>query len=278
MRHTEHFVDGLIARDATPIGTMLALASIQPDPDQPRSGVGDLTDLVSSIRQKGVLEPILVRRIAEDGFRIISGERRYRASLEAGLYEIPAIEMDVTQQEALEIALIENLQRQDLTPFEEAEGYRQLAERYEYTHEQISTAVGKSRSVVTESLSLLHLPEPVRESIRAFGVTSKSILLEVLKLESPTQMLSLLGKISSHGLGRDAVRKEVLRLKKAAGKASVGSRAKPYTYQFRSPDKSYRLSVSFRQSTVEPEDLIRILEEAAARLREEERAQDSCTL
>ena len=142
----------------------------------------------------------------------------------------------------------------------------------------VSTAVGKSRSAVTESLSLLHFPEPVRESIRAFGVTSKSILLEVLKLESPTQMLSLLGKISSQGLSRDAARKEVQRLKKAAGKQGARSRAKPYTYQFRSPDKSYRLSVSFRQSTVEPKDLIRILEEAAARLREQEKAQDRYSL
>ncbi len=83
-------------------------------------------------------------------YRIISGERRFRASQEAGLYEVPVIEMDVSEQEALEIALIENLQRKDLTPFEEAEGYRLLAERHEYTHEEIASAVGKSRTVITE--------------------------------------------------------------------------------------------------------------------------------
>ena len=105
------------------------------------------------MRERGVLEPILVRRIPrEDGeedegkevFRIISGERRYRAAQEAGLTRCRSIEMDVTEQEALEIALIENLQRKDLTPFEEAEGYKALSERYGYTHEEIAEAVGKA--------------------------------------------------------------------------------------------------------------------------------------
>ena len=141
MRHDPHFVEELAARHETSLGRFIPLSAIEPDPNQPRSAMGDLSDLVSSIRDKGVLEPLLVRRQPEGStksFRIISGERRYRASLEAGLFEVPAIEMDVTDQEALEIALIENLQRKDLTPFEEAEGYRGLADQHGYTHEQIA--------------------------------------------------------------------------------------------------------------------------------------------
>jgi ParB family chromosome partitioning protein len=162
MRHGTHFVDELAARNETPIGKMVPLSEIDPDPNQPRSSMGQLDDLVASIREKGVLEPLLVRRHpdarsggGEKTYRIISGERRYHASLEAGLFEVPVIELDVTDEEALEIALIENLQRKDLTPFEEAEGYRALAERYGYTHEQIAETVGRSRPVVTETLALL---------------------------------------------------------------------------------------------------------------------------
>src|SRR4029078_2308515 len=88
--------------------------------------------------------------------------------------------MDVSEEEALEIALIENLQRKDLTPFEEAEGYRALAERHEYTHDEIADALGKSRTVITESLTLLQMPARVRETVQALGISSKSLLLEVL--------------------------------------------------------------------------------------------------
>src|SRR4030095_14962664 len=200
MRHDTHFVEELAARHEAPVGRMIPLSAIEPDPGQPRSTMGDLGDLVGSIREKGVLEPILVRPRPggpEGGlsgvlYRIISGERRYRAAQEAGLYEVPAIEMEVSDEEALEIALIENLQRKDLTPFEEAEGYRLLAEAPGYTHEEIAEAVGKSRSVVTESLSLLQMPPQARDTVQALGITSKSLLLEVLKAGDEAAMIDLL--------------------------------------------------------------------------------------
>ncbi len=283
MRHSGHFVDHLTVRDGAPIGRMLPLSSIRPDPMQPRSAVGDLSELVASIREKGVLEPILVRPAAasgsletvgggDEGYAIISGERRYRASLEVGLHEIPTIEMDVDDQEALEIGLVENLQRQDLNPFEEAEGYRRLAETHHYTHDQIAKAVGKSRTVVTESLALIGTPPEVRDAARALGLDSKSILLEILKVRDSSRMLRLLEKTSSLGLGREAVRREVkLILGSTSGPGrKSSSRRRPYTFQFRSPDKRYRLSLSFRQSTVEPEDLISALEAALTQLRREQ--------
>lgn len=270
MRHDTHFVEELTARHETPVGKMVPLSAIEPDPNQPRSTMGDLDELVGSIRDKGVLEPILVRPRPEGGgdapgvlYRIISGERRYRASQEAGLYEVPVIEMDVSEQEALEIALIENLQRKDLTPFEEAEGYRLLAERHSYTHEEIAEAVGKSRTVITEGLSLLQMPPRVRDTVQALGLTSKSLLLEVLKAGDEAEMIELLEEVARRGLNRDDLRQRLRRDKGRAG------RRKPYTFRFRSPDKTYSLSLVFRQSEVDKDDLVRALEQILTQLRQE---------
>ena len=131
------------------VGRMVPLASIEPDPDQPRRDLGNLDGLTASIRDRGVLEPILARPVDQPGpggattprrYRIISGERRFRAARQAGLAEIPLIEMDVSARDAFEIALVENLQRADLTPFEEAEGLRTLVERQGSTHERAAAA------------------------------------------------------------------------------------------------------------------------------------------
>ena len=267
MRHGTHFVDELAARSDTPIGKMVPLSEIDPDPNQPRTAMGHLDDLVASIREKGVLEPLLVRKHPEEGaeksYRIISGERRYHASLEAGLFEVPVIVLDVTDEEALEIALIENLQRKDLTPFEEADGYRALAERYGYTHEQIAETVGRSRVVVTETLALLQMPPRVRDAVQALGITTKSVLLEVLKAKSEEEMIQLLERVASLGLSRDDLRRR--------GRQSAGSRRRPYIFTFKSPDKSYRLNLTFRRSTVERHDLISALQDILQQLQEEQR-------
>jgi ParB family chromosome partitioning protein len=268
MRHDTHFVEELAARGETPVGKMVPLSAVETDPRQPRSTMGDLTELVASIRDKGILEPILVRpfpgTVQEAGalYQIISGERRFRAAQEAGLYEVPVIEMDVTEEEALEIALIENLQRKDLTPFEEAEGYRALAERHSYTHEEISESIGKSRTVVTESLSLLQMPARVRDTVQALGITSKSLLLEVLKGENESEMIRLLEEVARQGLNRDDLRR---RLRRDPAKSG---RRKPYIFKFRSPDKTYSLALTFRQSEVENNDLIHALEQILQQLRE----------
>ena len=273
MRHDTHFVEELTARHETPVGKMVPLSTIEPDPKQPRSSMGDLDELVASIREKGVLEPILVRPRPESEderppagvlYRIISGERRFRAAQEAGLYEVPVIEMDVSEQEALEIALIENLQRKDLTPFEEAEGFRLLAESHEYTHEEIASAVGKSRTVITESLSLLQMPPRVRDTVQALGLTSKSLLLEVLKAGSEAEMIDLLEEVARRGLNRDDLRQRLRR-----GDKNKAGRRRPYVFRFKAPDKSYSLALTFRQSEVDRDDLIRALEKIITDLRTE---------
>ena len=282
MRHGAHFVDELSHRHDAPVGKLLPLSSIQPNPDQPRTDPGDLSDLVASIRDKGVLEPILVRSLGRGdvvesdlgsagestghrAFQIIAGERRYRAALAAGLFEIPAIELDVSAEEALEITLIENLQRRDLNAFEEAEGFRALADLHDYTQEQIAKATGKSRSAVAESLSLLAIPKEIREKALALGVGAKSALLEIAKLGDAKQMGTLLDRAARHGLSRDDLRKQSRQAAKGATRG--GGRSKPYVFKFRSQDRSFNLQLNFRQSTVDRDDLIRALEQILSEIR-----------
>src|SRR5712691_6012102 len=135
MRHDAHFVEELTRRSGRHVGSMIPLDMIEPNAEQPRTSLGNIEELAASVREKGVLEPILVRAIGPNRYQIISGERRFRAANLVGLDEIPAIELDVDDKEQLEIALIENIQRKDLTAFEEAEGLFILQERFGYTHE-----------------------------------------------------------------------------------------------------------------------------------------------
>ena len=139
MRHDAHYVESLTSYSGAAVGRMIPVERIRPNPDQPRKALGDLRELSDSIREKGVLEPLLVRFVArEDCFYIISGERRYHASRAAGLREVPCIEKTADDAETLEIGLIENLQRKDLTPFEEADGLERLGTQFEYSHDDIA--------------------------------------------------------------------------------------------------------------------------------------------
>src|SRR5437016_6195862 len=179
MRHDAHFVEELTKRSGRHIGSMIPLQLVEPNAEQPRTNLGNIEELASSIREKGVLEPILVRAIAPNRYQIISGERRYRAATLAGLDEIPAIELDVDDKEMLEIALIENIQRKDLTPFEEAEGFLLLQQRFGYTHERISTVIGKSRTTVTETLLINDIPDRIRALCRDTGSSDHPVLVRI---------------------------------------------------------------------------------------------------
>lgn len=149
---------------------MLAIASIRPNPNQPRTVFSDtgLDELTESIRSQGVLQPILVRPLRGEGdkrYEIVAGERRWRASQQAGLTEIPALVREFSQEESLAVALIENLQREDLNAIEEARGLRELQERLTCSQENLAKKIGKSRSAVANTLRLLQLPESVQEDL-----------------------------------------------------------------------------------------------------------------
>src|SRR6476659_4668736 len=184
MRHDEHYVEALAASAGTPVGRMVPIDQIDPNPNQPRQVMGDLSELIASIAEKGVLEPLLVRSRGER-FQIVAGERRYQAAVQVGLHELPVIVRDVDDTEVIELALIENLQRKDLTPFEEAEALHALAERCGYTHEDLARRLGKSRTSITESLALAGMPDDVRTLCRLADITSKSLLLQVVRQETP---------------------------------------------------------------------------------------------
>src|SRR5499433_3471867 len=154
MRHDAHYVESLTSYSGAAVGRMIRMDQIRPNPEQPRKALGDLRELTESIREKGVLEPLLVRFMPrEDCYYIISGERRYHASRAAGLREVPCIEKMADDAETLEIALIENIQRKDLTPFEEADGLHRLATQFEYRHEDMAKKLGKSRTSVSETMA-----------------------------------------------------------------------------------------------------------------------------
>ena len=151
------------ARDVGGPVSTLPLRDIEPDKDQPRKDFDEqaLSELADSIARHGLLQPIAVRAAAGGAYKIIAGERRWRAARLAGLSEVPVVIKDVTDAEAMELALIENLQREDLDPVEEAMGYRQLMDRCELTQEQTAQKIGKSRSAIANSLRLLNLPDDV---------------------------------------------------------------------------------------------------------------------
>jgi ParB family transcriptional regulator, chromosome partitioning protein len=144
---------------------------LKPNPRNPRRNFSDaeLDDLAASIRQRGIIQPVVVRPVrgAKDAYEIIAGERRWRAAQRAGLHDIPIVPFEATDGEALELAIIENVQRTDLNPLEEAAGYQALASEYGHSHDDIAKIVGKSRSHVTNMLRLLKLPEPVKAYISA---------------------------------------------------------------------------------------------------------------
>ena len=250
MRHDAHYVEQLTTFSGAAIGRMIPLDKIRPNPDQPRKMLGDLSELIYSIKQKGVLEPLLVRYVPrDDEYHIISGERRYHSSRAAGLREVPCIEKIADDAETLELALIENMQRKDLTPFEEAEGLYRLAEQFDYTHDDIAKKIGRSRSSVTETLSLRTIPEPIRKRCADRGILSKSLLLQVARQPNEKKMLEAVQRIVQGGLTRDEARRE------RREESELGPRPQPFIFNYESEGGAYRLRVQFRKSHVSRDEL-----------------------
>src|SRR6185436_8543127 len=198
MRHDEHYVEALASSAGTPIGRLVPIDLIDPNPNQPRQVMGDLSELIASIVEKGILEPLVVRQRG-GRFQIVAGERRYQAAVQVGLRELPAVIRAVDDTEMLELALIENLQRKDLTAFEESEALHGLAEQCGYTHEDLARRLGKSRTSVTETLALNGMPADVRNLCRLADITTKSLLLQVVRQETPEKMTELIEKMISQG-------------------------------------------------------------------------------
>jgi ParB family chromosome partitioning protein len=260
MRHDSHYVEELSQHQPAAVGRMVALDKLDPNPEQPRVDFGDLTELTASIAEKGVLEPLLVKPSRSTGrWMIIAGERRYRAARAAGLTEVPCVEMDIDAGSVAEIALIENMQRKDLTVWEEADGLLALCERFGYTHEEVARKVGKSRSTVTEALSIAAIPADVRDMCREADVSAKSMLLQIVRQPDEEGMRRLAKQITSRGLTRDDAR-EVRRQEMGP---RVASEARPYTFKYVSPKKDFSLEVRFKRSNVDTVDIAQALRSVA---------------
>jgi ParB family chromosome partitioning protein len=265
MRHDAHYVEELTRRSGRSIGTIIPISMIEANPDQPRTNLGNIEELAASVSEKGVLEPILVRLIGPNRYQIISGERRFRAASMAGLDEIPAIELDVDDKEQLEIALIENIQRKDLSAFEEAEGLLALQQRFGYTHERISQVIGKSRTTVTETLLLNEIPDRIRVMCHEAGISNKSLLVQVARASDDEAMAELVrafaaGEVSRHDLRRGA-----------SGKKDSPKAGRPKNYVFQLKDKSlpFSLNLAFRKPHVAKSEVIDAVRELLRRLESE---------
>ncbi len=250
LRHNVHFVEELSTRHGSSIGRMIPIEHIEPNPNQPRQQMGDLAELTASVREKGILEPLIVRRRGSN-YQIISGERRYQAAVQAKLTELPCVERDVDDRETIEIALVENLQRKDLTPFEEAEALSELATQYQYTHEELARRIGKSRTSITEMLSLAKMPDDVKKLCRLADIASKSLLLQIVRQDNPEKMISLVEKISREGLNREQARK--------VSRIPQKGRPKNFIFKYGQKGSPFRLQIAFRKSAVEKEEIIKTL-------------------
>ncbi|MBP7829879.1 MAG: ParB/RepB/Spo0J family partition protein [Kiritimatiellae bacterium] len=208
----------------------LPIDQVHKSPWQPRREMKAeaIEDLAHSIREHGVLQPLLVRRV-EDHYELIAGERRLRAAQAAELREVPARVMEVSDREALELALIENLQREDLNLIEEAEGYRTLVEKFEMTQEQIAQRVGKARATVANALRLLDLPDAVKQKV-AEGALSGGHAKVLLGLEIPREQELLAARALKEGLSVRALEKLVERLRKMPRKPRAVRSDLPESY------------------------------------------------
>src|ERR1035437_6392437 len=251
MRHDAHYVEQLTSFSGAAVGRMVPVDKIRPNPDQPRKAFGDLRELTDSIKEKGVLEPLLVRFVPRDDcYHIISGERRYHASRAAGLREVPCIEKIADDAETLELSLIENLQRKDLTPFEEADGLQRLAEHFDYTHDDIAKKIDTAPSPVPETMSLRVIPEAIRKLCIDHGLVSKSLLLQIARQPNEKKMVEAIQRISQAGLTRDEARRERQEEKNA------GPRPQPFIFNYRPENEAFRLRIQFRKSNVSRSELI----------------------
>ncbi|MDI6698061.1 MAG: ParB/RepB/Spo0J family partition protein [Candidatus Saccharicenans sp.] len=267
MRHDPHFVELIASKTAAPRIRMIPLDRIEPNPRQPRSELGDIQELMDSIKAKGVLEPIIVRPKGEK-FEIIAGERRFVASRNLGLKEIPCIEMTVDDQEAMEISLIENLQRKDLDIFEEADGLKALMNLYGYSHQQVADKIGKARSTITEIISVSRIPAAIREKLKKAGITSRSTIIEISKVEDEAIMNQVVDRIIHNRLTRTDTR-DLTRLFKDKDDQDK-EKPKFFVFNYVPKDtKSFRLRIEFKKQVVTRQELITVLENIIKQLKEE---------
>jgi len=256
-RHDNHFVEEISSRTRTSIIRKIPVDKIIPNLMQPRKDFGNIDELANSIGEKGILEPILVR--AKEGkFEIIAGERRFRAAKLAGLVEIPCIEFEIPDNEALELSIIENIQRKDLNVYEQAYSLKSLSDIYGYTHEEIAEKLGKSRVTISELLRITDLPPDIIQKCQHLKIESKTFLIELAKVEDKSEMHEILDKYQVKPFSRDEIKER----RKTAKLPTANLRPNEFKFKFISPDKRVKLNFNIKSNKDEEdkkEVLIKVL-------------------
>ena len=241
---------------AVPGARLIPLSDISLDPDQPRKKLDEekLEELAASIRNKGVIEPVTVR-IIDDGYMVVTGERRYKAAQQAGLEEIPCIIKHLSDEEVLAYQLIENLQREDLSPIDEATALKKLAETG-LNQSEVAKLIGKSQPYISKLLKILELPKSILKEAQELDV-SKEHMLNLLKSKNPEQLWDQIKGGATAEQIKEAVKKP------SKGRPKI----KPWTWK--PEDKSFTVSIKFKKSEYDREQVIQALEGLIQELREE---------
>ncbi len=224
------FADNSVEDISTGVSTVkVKLLDIEPNRDQPRKQFDEdaLAELSDSIAQHGVLQPLLVRPMPDGGYQLVAGERRWRASRMAGLTEVPVVIRDLTDAQVAELALVENLQRENLNPLEEANGYKELSDKFGYTQEKISEIVGKSRPSIANALRLLNLPEDVQEMV-SNGSLSMGHARAILSLEDDKMKTDLAKLVIANDLSVRETERIARNMVKEAPRAKKTKKRNPY--------------------------------------------------
>jgi ParB family transcriptional regulator, chromosome partitioning protein len=260
-----HFVEEISIRTRTAVIRNIPIDKIVANALQPRKDLGDLNEMADSIKEKGILEPILIR--PKNGkFEIVAGERRYRAAILAGLTEIPCIEHDIADNEALELSIIENIQRKDLNIYEQAFSYKSLSEIYGYTHQDIGLKIGKSRVTVTELIRITDLPGEILKQCVELNISSKTFLLELVKLDNEEQMMEMLNNYSEKPFSREKIKEK----RKADEEAIIPEKhLKNFKYNLISEDKSVKIKFDIKSQDTNKDKIINILEKLIEDIKED---------
>jgi ParB family chromosome partitioning protein len=260
-----HFVDELSTRTRTPVIRNIPIDKLAANVHQPRKDFGDLAELADSIKEKGILEPVLIR--PKNGqFEIVAGERRFRAAQIAGLSEIPCIEYDIADNEALEISIIENIQRKNLNVYEQAFSIKSFADIYGYTHQEIAQKICKSRVTVTELIRITDLPEEILERCMELKINSKTFLQELVKLENVEQMKEMLDNYQEEPFSREKIKEK---RKAQKDKKTAEKSVKTLRFNLTSEDKSVKIKFDIKSQEADKNKIIDILEKLVSDLKED---------
>jgi ParB family transcriptional regulator, chromosome partitioning protein len=263
-----HFVEEISIRTRTAVIRNIPIDKIVANALQPRKDLGDLNEMADSIKEKGILEPVLIR--PKNGkFEIVAGERRYRAAILAGLTEIPCIEHDIADNEALELSIIENIQRKDLNIYEQAFSLRSLSEIYGYTHQEIAQKIGKSRVTVSELIRVTDLPEEILKKCSELNIYSKTFLLELVKLDNVEQMSEMLREYSEKPFSREKIKeKRKAEEETVSEKTSNEKTSNNFKFNLVSEDKSVKIKFDIKSQNSDKAKIISILEKLIADIKE----------